>query len=88
MARGKKKRRIRERTHVVETKRDLSREAEILGSEVRLDGIGEDPVIKALLVDLPSASEVEAKEIALALQKRIRGERSGAVCRGHHLTIP
>ncbi|MHA1962541.1 MAG: hypothetical protein ACW99U_20305 [Candidatus Thorarchaeota archaeon] len=74
MARGRK--RIRERVQVVESKRDLSREAEILNSQVRLDGVGEDPVIKALLLELPTASEVEAKEIALALQKRVRGEAS------------
>jgi hypothetical protein len=76
VARGRKKKRIRERTQIVEGRRDLNREAEILNSEVRLDGVGEDPVIKALLLDLPTASEVEAKEIALALQKRVRGDAS------------
>lgn len=77
MARGRrKKKRIRERVHIVEDRRDIAREREVLGSQVRLDGQGEDSVIKALLFDLPTASEAEAKEIALALQKLVRGDAS------------
>jgi len=76
MARGRKRKRIRERVQIVESRRDISREQEVLNSQVRQDGQGEDSVIKALLFDLPTATEVEAKEIALALQKLVRGDAS------------
>jgi len=49
---------------------------DILHSRVRLDGAGEDPVVKALLRELPEASNEKALEIALALQKMLRGDES------------
>lgn len=64
------------RTQIVESKRDISKEQEFLSQEVRLDGKGEDPWFQALVLDYPDADEVTAKEIALAVQKNLRGEAS------------
>ncbi len=79
MARGRKRRKRKistPRGHVVERRRDAGKEQEFLNSEVRQDGVGEDPFIQALIYELPSASEAEAKEIAFAVQQRLRGDAS------------
>ena len=79
MARGRKRRKKKISTpkgHVVERRRDIEREQEFLNSEVRQDGVGEDPFIQALIYELPDASEAQAKEIALAVQQRLRGDAS------------
>lgn len=51
------------------------REETILNSLVRVDGAGEDPAVRALQ-QMPEASNSEGLEIALALQKLIRGQDS------------
>jgi len=79
MARGRKRRKRKISTpsgHVVEQRRDTGREQEFLNSEVRQDGVGEDEFVKALIYELPNASEAEAKEIAFAVQQRLRGDAS------------
>jgi len=79
MARGRKRRKRKISTpkgHVVERRRDTGREQEFLNSEVRQDGVGEDPFVQALIYELPNASEAEAKEIAFAVQQRLRGDAS------------
>ena len=58
----------------METKRDLTREAEFLSSKVREDGVGEDEWVKALIYELPTANDVRAQEIGMELQKRMRGD--------------
>ena len=52
------------------------RTKEILSSQVRLDGVGEDPIVRALLTELPTATNERALEIALALQQLLRGDQS------------
>lgn len=79
MARGRKKRRMAHRTHVLLEKRDVQREREFLDSEVDLNHLGhygDDAIVRALIYELPTANEARALEIALALQKRLRGEAS------------
>jgi hypothetical protein len=84
MARGRKKRKQRKRiskprAHLVQEKRDLRKEEEFLSQEVDLNNLGDygtDALLKAIVYDLPSASEAEAIEYALALQKKLRGEAS------------
>lgn len=58
----------------METKRDLQKEQEFLHSEVRIDGVGEDEFVKALIYELPNANDVRAQEIGMELQKRMRGD--------------
>ncbi len=80
MSRGRKRRRKRKistpKGHVVERRRDTGREQEFLNSEVRQDGVGEDQFVQALIYELPNATEAEAKEIAFAVQQRLRGDAS------------
>jgi hypothetical protein len=52
------------------------RAKEILSSQVRLDGRGEDPIVRALLAELPTATNERALELALALQQLLRGDQS------------
>lgn len=52
-----------------------NRENEVLNSQVRLDGIGEDGPV-ADLARLPEMSNVDAAKVALQLQQLIRGENS------------
>jgi len=50
---------------------------ERLNSKVRVDGVGEDPVVRAILSeDFVTKSNVDAFEISLALQELIRGQNS------------
>jgi hypothetical protein len=56
--------------------RDLNREQEVLHAPVNPTGQGEDPAIKALFQRLAYADHVEAVEIALQLQKLVRGSNS------------
>lgn len=52
-------------------------ESEILDSQVRLDGVGEDKAIQELLSDkFVEATDSEALDTALALQQLIRGQNS------------
>lgn len=51
-----------------------SEQNEALGSQVRLDGAGEDPAIKALQ-EMPANTNLENLDIALALQEIIRGQK-------------
>ena len=52
-------------------------EENILNSQVRLDGVGEDKVIQELLSDdFVKADNVDAMDIALALQELVRGQNS------------
>jgi hypothetical protein len=79
MSRGRKRRRSKPKAHLVEYKRDISKEKEFLNAEVdptKLGDYGDDALMKAIIYDLPNASEAEAMEIALALQKRVRGDAS------------
>jgi len=79
MSRGRKRKRSKNKGHIVEYKRDLSKEQEFLNQDVdvnKLGDYGDDALLKAIVYDLPSASEAEAMEIALALQKRVRGDAS------------
>ncbi len=62
-------------SNIINEKRDIAREQERLNSPVRLDLEGEDPAVKALK-QLPEASNLDALEIALALQQLIRGNAS------------
>jgi hypothetical protein len=67
------------KAHIVEDYRDIDKETEFLSQNVdlaHLGDYGDDALIKALIYQLPEASEVEAMEIALALQKRLRGKAS------------
>lgn len=51
------------------------REEEVMNSPVRMDGVGEDPVIKALLSDqFVEGSNKNSLDIALALQALVRGQ--------------
>src|SRR4030042_918055 len=52
------------------------RAEEILRSKVRLDGVGEDPAIKAFLTKMPTAKQAEAMELALALDRYLMGDQS------------
>jgi len=56
--------------------RDFAREQEFLHAPVNPTGVGEDPVIKALFQKLAYATSEEAVEIALQLQKLVRGPAS------------
>jgi hypothetical protein len=57
--------------------RDLAAEAAALDKPVRMDGVGEDPAVKALLRDdFPELPNRESVEIGLALQQIIRGQAS------------
>lgn len=52
-------------------------ESERLNSQVRMDGVGEDPAVRDLLSDnFIEANDAEALNIALALQQLIRGQNS------------
>jgi len=69
----------RPKAQIVEEYRDLDRETEFLSQDVdiaHLGDYGDDALIKSLIYELPEASEAEAMEIALALQKRLRGKAS------------
>ncbi len=61
---------------VVAEKRDLNHELEILNSQIRMSGQGEDPAVQKLLMRLVSASDSEALQIALELQRIVRGPAS------------
>jgi len=53
------------------------KEAEVLDSQVRTDGVGEDPVVRDLLSDkFVEGTNREALDIALALQQLIRGQNA------------
>ena len=52
------------------------KEQEFLNSPVREDGVGEAEFVKALIYELPTASDVRAQEIGMELQKRMRGDAS------------
>ncbi len=57
--------------------RDLTHEAEVLHAKVRMDGRGEDPVVKAMLSDeFLTMPDSEAGKIALMLQELVRGQHS------------
>ena len=59
------------------SERDLVREQEVLSSQVRLDGKGEDPAVAALLSpEFETMSNTEALNVALALQQLVRGVNS------------
>lgn len=79
---GRKKRsrsRSRPRAHFIEERRDTTREQEFLNSEVDINKLGqwgEDALVRALVYELPDASQQEANEIALAVQRRLRGDAS------------
>lgn len=58
-------------------RKSSNQEAERLASQVRMDGKGEDPVVKALLSDkFVEGTNQEALDISLALQQLIRGNAS------------
>lgn len=58
-------------------KRDLNREREILSKPVRSDGVGEDPVVKAVMSEnFVTGTNAEALDIALAIQHLIKGQAS------------
>jgi hypothetical protein len=52
-------------------------QAEILNSTVRMDGVGESPLVQAVLSNkFAEATNLEAIDIALLLQQMIRGQNS------------
>lgn len=67
---SRKRKRV-ERSHLVEHRRDVGKEQEVLHSELY-----KDPSIKAIFDQMPNASEAEALELALRLQKLVRGQAS------------
>jgi len=76
MPRGRRKKRIsKPKAQVIEEYRDVGAEQEFLSADVDPKAMN-DPVVRALIYDLPSASQAEATEIALQLQKRLRGDAS------------
>lgn len=54
----------------------IERANEILRSKVRLDGVGEDPAVKAFLTKMPTAKQRESVELALALDRYLMGDHS------------
>jgi len=53
------------------------REEEVLNSPVRMDGVGEDPVVRDMLSDkFVAGTNAESLNIALALQELVRGQNS------------
>lgn len=59
------------------SKKILKPDEEVLQSLVNADGTGEDPAVRAMLSDkFVEGSNVEATQIALALQQIIRGQNS------------
>jgi hypothetical protein len=79
MSRKRRKNRRKPRAHFVEDKRDHHQEQEFLNSEVNLGTLGhygDDALVRAIVYELPEADEQEAMEIALAVQKRLRGDAS------------
>jgi hypothetical protein len=75
----------RKRRNVVE---QSQRAKEILSSQVRLDGVGEDPLVRVLLTELPTATNERALEIALALQQLLRGDQSYLSDPAHAEAVP
>ena len=62
---------------VIDSKRDLAREAAIESTPVRLDGVGEHPAIQAAASPaFATMSNSEALQVALALQELVRGQAS------------
>jgi hypothetical protein len=62
---------------VIEGKRDLSREAAVESTQIRLDGVGEDPLIKKLASeDFGTMGNREAFDLALQVQAMVRGQAS------------
>lgn len=57
-------------------KRSQSEQQETLSHTVNMSGEGEDPAVKALLQDLPTATNLEGLEIALGIQELLRGQRA------------
>ena len=56
---------------------NISEQMERLESKVRLDGVGEDPAVKALVDGtFTNATETEALNISLMLQQIVRGQTS------------
>jgi len=68
---SRKRGRTIERSHLVEHKRDIAREQEILNSEIY-----KDPNIREILLKMVDATELEAVDLALQLQKVARGKAS------------
>lgn len=65
------------KVEVIESKRDLAREAAVENTPVRLDGIGEHPAIQAAASpEFATMSNEEAFKISLALQDIVRGQAS------------
>lgn len=63
-------------TAVIESKRDLAREAAIENTLIRTDGVGEDPALRKALIDLPNQNNLDALNTALLLQQIVRGQAS------------
>lgn len=61
---------------IVPEKQDINRELNVLQSAINLTGRGEDPAVRALLTKLVTATDSEALDIALQLQRIIRGPAS------------
>jgi hypothetical protein len=60
-----------------EPKRDLAREQAVLSTPVRSDGVGEAPAVQAVLSDsFLEMSNLDALNVALALQELIKGQNS------------
>lgn len=55
-------------------RRRKERQQEILNSTVRLDGVGEDPIVQDVLKKLGQVSEFEAMKISIAMQEQLTGE--------------
>lgn len=68
MSRNRKRKRAI-KGHLVDGRRDISKEQEILHSDIH-----KDPTIEAILASMPEASESQALELALRLQKIARPE--------------
>lgn len=72
---SKRNRRNYQRQQIIHEKRDLGKEQEILNSNAE-DFFSHHPVVRELLLKLPTASETEARNIGLILQQMIRGDGS------------
>lgn len=62
---------------VLESKRDITREMAIMDTPIRMDGVGEDPVIqKVASSEFSQMSNSEAFDVVIALQQLLRGNAS------------
>jgi hypothetical protein len=65
------------KVEILDSKRDLTREAAVEHAPVRLDGVGEHPAIQAAASpEFATMSNAEAFNVSLAIQELVRGQAS------------